>query len=211
MARRDSSRHARGLVLAGALAGVIVPGAPQPAIGVAHATGAYIVASEAGPAVSPTARAEAERLAAALAERRLLIPVTGVSPQQLRDTFNEKRGDSRHEAIDIPAQRGTAVVATGDGRVVKLFLSVPGGITIYQADPANEVMYYYAHLDAYAEGLREGNTVRRGEVIGYVGSTGNAAPNAPHLHFAILQLPPGRQWWKGTAINPFPFLLHPTP
>jgi len=143
--------------------------------------------------------------------RRLLIPVVGVTQQQLRDTFDEKRGDNAHEAIDIHAPRGTPVVATDDGRVVKLFHSVPGGLTIYQADRANEFVYYYAHLDAYADGLREGNAVKRGDVIGYVGSTGNASPKAPHLHFAMLLLPPGKEWWKGTAINPFPLFTSSGP
>jgi murein DD-endopeptidase MepM/ murein hydrolase activator NlpD len=152
----------------------------------------------------------ASSIEAQLAERRLLIPVAGVPQQQLRDTFNEKRGSSAHEAIDIHAPRGTPVVATDDGRVVKLFHSIPGGLTIYQTDAANEVIYYYAHLDRYAEGLREGDSLKRGDVIGYVGSTGNASANAPHLHFAILRLPPGKEWWKGTALNPFP-LLHRAP
>jgi murein DD-endopeptidase MepM/ murein hydrolase activator NlpD len=134
-----------------------------------------------------------------------LIPVAGVAPAQLRDTFREKRGGKRHEALDIHAPKGTPVMATDDGYVVKLFDSVPGGITIYQADIANEVMYYYAHLDRYVDDLREGHPVRRGDVIGYVGTTGNAAADAPHLHFAIFKLPPGKEWWKGTPVNPLPF------
>jgi murein DD-endopeptidase MepM/ murein hydrolase activator NlpD len=154
-----------------------------------------------------TTLAEASDSEAALAERRLLIPVVGVSPDQLRDSFNERRGDALHEAIDIHAPKGTPVVATDDGRVTKLFKSVPGGLTIYQADNANDIVYYYAHLDRYAEGVREGQAVNRGDVIGYVGTTGNAARDAPHLHFAIFKLPPGKEWWKGTAINPYPFLI----
>ena len=136
--------------------------------------------------------------------RRLVIPVTGVQPAQLRNTYSERRGDKPHEALDIVARKGTPVVATDDGFVVKLFRSIPGGLTIYQADPGNEVVYYYAHLDRYADDLREGLRVKRGEVIGYVGTTGNAAPNAPHLHFAIFKLPPGKEWWKGTPIDPLP-------
>jgi len=136
--------------------------------------------------------------------RRLVIPVSGVKPAQLRDTYRERRGDKQHEALDILAPQGTPVVATDDGRVVKLFRSVPGGLTIYQADPGNEVVYYYAHLDRYAEALREGASVKRGDVIGYVGTTGNAPPDAPHLHFAILKLPPGKEWWKGSPIDPLP-------
>jgi murein DD-endopeptidase MepM/ murein hydrolase activator NlpD len=146
---------------------------------------------------------------ARLAARRLLIPVPGVTPAQLRDTFRERRGERKHEALDLHAPKGTPVVATDDGHVVKLFHSVPGGLTIYQADTANEVVYYYAHLDRYADGLREGHPVRRGDVIGYVGTSGNAAPDAPHLHFAIFKLPPGKEWWKGMPIDPLP--LYKTP
>ena len=148
--------------------------------------------------------APASDLEARLAARNLLVPVAGVTPSELRDTYHEPRGSKVHEALDIAARKGTAVVATDDGRVVKLFHSVPGGLTIYQADPGQEVLYYYAHLDRYAEGLREGDLVKRGQVIGFVGTTGNAPPDAPHLHFAIYKLPPGKQWWKGTALDPLP-------
>ena len=142
---------------------------------------------------------------ARLLARNLAIPVTGAQPSQLRDTYYDRRGAKSHEALDIMAPRGTPVVATDDGYVVKLFRSVPGGLTIYQSDTGNEVIFYYAHLDRYAEGLREGRRVKRGDVIGYVGTTGNAGSDNPHLHFAIYKLPPGKQWWKGTPINPFPF------
>lgn len=168
------------------------------------ATYALVVAQAPAPAGAAT-------IDAPLAARQLHIPVAGVSPLELRDSFAEQRGDKPHEAIDIPAARATPVVAVDDGRVVKLFHSVPGGLTIYQSDMADEYIYYYAHLGSYAHGLREGDGVRRGDVIGYVGSTGNAAPDAPHLHFAILRLPPGREWWKGTAINPFPLLTRSLP
>jgi peptidoglycan LD-endopeptidase LytH len=104
------------------------------------------------------------------------------------------------------AARGTPVLATADGKVVKLFTSKPGGLTVYQFDPDERYAYYYAHLDRYAEGLAEGQTLRRGDLVGYVGSTGNASPDAPHLHFAIFRLGPERQWWKGTPVNPYPFL-----
>jgi murein DD-endopeptidase MepM/ murein hydrolase activator NlpD len=138
----------------------------------------------------------------------LLIPVQGITVSQLRDTFDEGRdGKQRsHEALDILAPHGTPVLAVSDGPIVKLFLSKPGGITIYQFDPTRQFAYYYAHLDRYADGLVEGQTVRRGSVVGYVGSTGNADPNAPHLHFAIFRLGPEKQWWKGEAINPFSYL-----
>ncbi len=138
----------------------------------------------------------------------LLLPVQGVLARDLRDTFSETRDNNQrgHEAIDILAPRGTPVLAVDDGRIVKLFSSKPGGITVYQFDPTGKFVYYYAHLDAYAEGLAEGQTVNRGRVIGYVGYTGNANPAAPHLHFAIFRMGPEKQWWKGEPINPFGYL-----
>jgi len=135
----------------------------------------------------------------------LAIPVVGKKPTDLADHFLDLRGGGRpHHAIDIMAPRGTPVVAVVDGTIRKLHLSVPGGITLYQTDPDQEWIYYYAHLDSYAQGLVEGKTVRRGEVIGYVGSTGNAGD--PHLHFGISRLPPTKEWWKGVAVNPYPIL-----
>lgn len=135
----------------------------------------------------------------------LLLPVQGIAASDLRDTFGDGRdGNQRgHEAIDILAPRGTPVLAVADGPIVKLFLSKPGGITIYQFDTTGQLAYYYAHLDGYAPGLAEGQMVRRGSVVGYVGFTGNASPDAPHLHFAIFRLGPEKQWWKGEPINPF--------
>jgi len=140
----------------------------------------------------------------------LTIPVQGITAAQLRDTFSEARSQGRvHEALDIMAPRGTPVLAVADGSVEKLFTSVPGGLTIYQFEPSGRYAYYYAHLDRYADGLSEKQSIRRGDVIGYVGSTGNADPSAPHLHFAIFELGPERQWWKGTAINPYPVFTRP--
>jgi peptidoglycan LD-endopeptidase LytH len=140
--------------------------------------------------------------------RDLIIPVEGVRPEQLSDTYNDRRGGTRaHEALDIMAPRGTPVRAVADGRIVKLFDSKPGGLTIYAFDPSDSIAYYYAHLDRYAAGVKEGTPVRQGEVIGYVGSTGNANPNAPHLHFAIFKLGPEKRWWQGTPVNPFPYFV----
>jgi murein DD-endopeptidase MepM/ murein hydrolase activator NlpD len=141
----------------------------------------------------------------------LHIPVAGVEPQQLRDSFAERRGSDRaHEALDIPAPQGTAVFAASAGRIVKLFRSVRGGITLYQKDPTGLFILYYAHLDRYADGIREGRSVQAGEVLGYVGATGNASPDAPHLHFAVWRVCDPRNWWQGTPVNPYP-LLQPTP
>lgn len=157
-------------------------------------------------ALSLAAQAPAGGGALLLAQRPLVIPVSGVAPEALMDTFEQGRPGHRHEAIDIAAPRGTPVHAVDDGKVAKLFKSVPGGLTVYHFDPTGKLAYYYAHLDAYAPGLKEGAALRRGDVIGYVGSTGNAAPDAPHLHFAVFLLGPRREWWKGDAINPYPAL-----
>jgi murein DD-endopeptidase MepM/ murein hydrolase activator NlpD len=135
-----------------------------------------------------------------------LIPVQGVQASQLKSTFNEGRVGHLHHAIDILAPRGTPVLAAVDGVVHKLFVSRAGGITLYEYDRAGERSYYYAHLDRYADGVREGLAVHRGDVLGYVGTTGNAPPGTPHLHFAIEILPPTKEWWKGEAIDPYPIL-----
>jgi peptidoglycan LD-endopeptidase LytH len=139
-----------------------------------------------------------------LRERNLLVPVAGVDRRALTSTFADRRSGNRvHEALDILAPRGTPVVATEAGTVVKLFQSVRGGTTIYQFDPTGAFCYYYAHLDRYEPGLHEGAAVERGQTIGYVGTTGNAPPGTPHLHFAISRLGPERQWWEGVAIDPY--------
>jgi murein DD-endopeptidase MepM/ murein hydrolase activator NlpD len=144
---------------------------------------------------------------AELAARDLELPVQGVNAEALVDSFHDARDGSRqHEAIDILAPRNTPVVAVEDGTIARLFFSKAGGNTIYQFDPDGRYCYYYAHLQRYADGLKEGDAVRRGQVIGYVGTTGNAPPNTPHLHFAINRLNADRHWWQGTPIDPFPVL-----
>lgn len=145
---------------------------------------------------------------ALLARRPLQLPWPGLRPADLTDTFTQSRAAGRvHEAIDIPAPRGTPVHAVDDGRIARLFTSVPGGLTIYQFDPDGNFAYYYAHLDTYALGLAAGQAVVRGQRLGTVGSSGNALPSAPHLHFAIFRMGPERQWWRGQAINPYPHLM----
>ena len=137
----------------------------------------------------------------------LTIPVRGITLNQLRDTFTHARGGGRrHGAMDILAPRGTEVIAAVDGKIRKLFNSKAGGLSIYQFDEAEQRVYYYAHLDRYADGLKEGQFVEQGTVIGYVGTTGNAPPGTPHLHFAIEELTAEKLWWKATPINPFPLL-----
>jgi peptidoglycan LD-endopeptidase LytH len=136
----------------------------------------------------------------------LAIPIAGVTAKELTDTFNQARVGHKHEALDIPAPRGTPVMAAGEGNIVKLFTSKQGGLTVYQFNDSRTYCYYYAHLDRYAAGLREGAILQRGEVLGYVGSTGDASPEAPHLHFAVFKLGPEKKWWEGTAIDPLPLL-----
>lgn len=160
-----------------------------------------------GPRTVPAQSTPVARNTASAPAANLLLPVRGIQPSELIDTFNQTRGGTRiHEALDIMAPRGREVVAVDDGKVAKLFNSKQGGLTVYQFDPSERFAYYYAHLDRYAQGVTEGKRLKRGELVGYVGSTGNANPDAPHLHFAILELGPEKRWWEGKPINPYPLL-----
>jgi peptidoglycan LD-endopeptidase LytH len=138
----------------------------------------------------------------------VIVPVAGITASDLNDNYLQARGGGTrtHGAIDIMAPRNTPVLAAVDGTIHKLFTSAGGGLTIYQFDQREELVYYYAHLDRYALTVHEGQFVKQGSVIGFVGTTGNAAPDAPHLHFAIEVLPPTKEWWKGTPVNPYPIL-----
>jgi murein DD-endopeptidase MepM/ murein hydrolase activator NlpD len=152
-------------------------------------------------------RATGEPLAAVPGLEGLLVPVTGISAGDLRDQFGDPRsGGRRHEAIDILAPRNTPIVAAFDGHVRKLFDSKAGGLSIYQFDPAERYALYYAHLESYAPGLDEGDRIRKGQVIGYVGTSGNAPRDVPHLHFAIFRLGPEKRWHEGEPLNPYPLL-----
>jgi murein DD-endopeptidase MepM/ murein hydrolase activator NlpD len=155
---------------------------------------------------------ETQRPALVVGPGGLAIPVVGVRPEQLQDTYTQSRagGARAHNAIDIMAPRGTPVVAAAPGTVEKLFLSRGGGgITAYVRSPDRQWIYYYAHLDGYAPGLREGQTVRQGDPIGTVGFSGNASPAGPHLHFAVHRMAEGEDWHEGTAVNPYPLLAGP--
>jgi murein DD-endopeptidase MepM/ murein hydrolase activator NlpD len=142
----------------------------------------------------------------ALQDKNLLMPVDGVDRDDLHQSFAESRNGRAHEAIDILAPRNTPVRAVTDGHIAKLFTSNRGGLTVYQFDSDERYCYYYAHLEQYAEGLTEGARVRRGQIIGYVGTSGNAPPNTPHLHFAIFALGPEKKWWEGSPLDPYPAL-----
>lgn len=140
----------------------------------------------------------------------LAVPVSGIRTSQLVDTYTQARagGARRHDAIDIIADAGTPVVSVADSRVEKLFFSSGGGgITAYLRSHDGRWMYYYAHLQEYAPGLREGQVLKRGDLVGRVGSTGNANTKGPHLHFAVNRMSDGEKWWQGTAVNPYPLLV----
>lgn len=161
-----------------------------------------------GPRLPHTVDGQAPGDAAPLHARNLGLPMTNLKRSDIHDTFAQARGggERRHEATDIMAPKGTPVVAVDTGIIAKLFTSQTGGLTVYQFDPSQKYAYYYAHLDRYAEGLREGMLVKKGDRVGYVGVTGNADPKGPHLHFAIFELGPEKHWWEGKPINPYPIL-----
>lgn len=164
-----------------------------------------------GAADRPAAHADSPKSVSAekyidRAAGRLIVPVRGMSAASLTDTWGAARSDGRqHEGIDIMAELGAPVVAAADGRIVRFWNSELGGLSIYQADEDGEVVFYYAHLSRYAEHLKQGDLVRQGEEIGYVGATGNAT--TPHLHFEIHRTASAHRWWSGRAINPYPYLV----
>ena len=142
---------------------------------------------------------------AALAVKGLIIPVEGVDPSRVRDSYTASRGGRTHDAVDIMAPRGTPVVAADGGTILKLRQNDAGGITIYQLDASERFVYYYAHLERYQDGLTEGLTIRQGDVLGFVGTTGNAPKDTPHLHFQVMVYRGRGQYWGGDPINPHPY------
>jgi murein DD-endopeptidase MepM/ murein hydrolase activator NlpD len=176
--------------------------APEPVSGRAPAA-----SSAAAPVITRSNVTSAEAVSYLLG-RGILIPVAGATVSQLYDSFDEGRDGVRvHRAIDIMAPRGTPVLAADDGRVIRVSASTLGGNTIYATDPLGRVVYYYAHLDAYQPGLASGATVARGDTLGFVGTTGNAPKDTPHLHFQVMRMPPDGKYWDGDPINPFPLIL----
>ena len=156
------------------------------------------------PTESPTPNPEPANF---VGRMNLIIPVTGVRPDQLVDTYSDARSEGRtHDAIDIMAPAETPVIAAADGKILKLWQSEKGGTTIYQLSANQEMVFYYAHLSHYADGLSEGNLVRQGQVIAYVGDTGNAGAGNYHLHFSISLVTDPKRYWEGTNINPYPLL-----
>ncbi|HUG52554.1 MAG TPA: M23 family metallopeptidase [Vicinamibacteria bacterium] len=202
MARRRlfSLQTVPGLMASGLLMGVMLAaGLAGWRLGMARRAASLVPAEpeETAPMAAPDPE---------LKQRGLLLPVQGVDPAALTRSFEDARGGGRrlHHAIDILAPRGTAVVAVEDGPVVRLHRGGAGGISVYQLDPARRYGYYYAHLDRHAAGLHEGQSLRKGDVLGYVGTTGNAPPATPHLHFAIYEVADARRPWRGRPIDPYP-------
>jgi murein DD-endopeptidase MepM/ murein hydrolase activator NlpD len=161
------------------------------------------------PEAAPEQRDTMESAAPAelLAAKALIIPVEGVDASRVRDSYSASRGGRTHDAVDIMAPRGTPVLAADSGTILKLRQNAAGGITIYQLDPAEQFVYYYAHLDRYRDGLAEGQAIGQGEILGYVGTTGNAPKDMPHLHFQVMLYRGRGQYWGGEPINPHPFLV----
>lgn len=191
------STAVRGVFAALALAALATPAHAQHRLLGTPVTQARSLAT-AGAGVATAGRSESAAV---------LVPVEGISRSQLRDTYNQARSEGRtHHAIDIHAPRGTPVVAVTDATVLKLHQGARGGIAVYLLDDDGRTRYYYAHLDGYAEGLREGQRVEQGEVIGYVGDTGNAQPGDYHLHFSIAILDDADRWWQGRNLNPYDVL-----
>ena len=154
-------------------------------------------------AVLGSAEADAEYVRS----RRLVLPVAGIRPDQLTDSFDEPRdGTRRHRAIDILAPRGTPVLAADDGRVLRVSWNSAGGNTVYATDSDSRIVYYYAHLDHYHEPIAAGMPLTKGDTIGFVGTTGNAPKDIPHLHFQVMRMPHDAKYWNGEPINPFPIL-----
>ena len=213
--RKTPARHTLTLVAAMAsfAAGVLVDswlrtyGPPKPATAIVEP----VIGAPQSPARrSTTPETVAKATPAPVAttgdvpRSRLRTPIDGVSVESFKGGFAERRGSERaHEAVDILSPRNTPVHAVESGTIAKLFFSKAGGITIYQFDPTGRLCYYYAHLERYADGLQEGQAVSQGDVIGYVGTSGNAPPGTPHLHFAVFELDADRHWWQGTPIDPY--------
>jgi len=205
------------IVLASFAAGVLVDGwlrtngppkpAPglvaEPVMGAAPRSSKPAATAASAPAPSATAGATVGMTGDG-SNGHLRVPIDGVDIESFKSGFDERRGGDRpHEAIDMLSPRNTPVHAVENGTIAKLFYSKAGGLTIYQFDPTGRLCFYYAHLERYADGLHDGQTIAQGEVIGYVGTSGNAPANTPHLHFAVFELKGDRKWWQGTAIDPY--------
>ena len=200
-----------GAIMVGACSrGASAPVAPLPSPKEIEAAPSPVIRSSIGarPAYrSPRDEAVTDADLDALWARQIMVPVEGVARRALRDDFAAARGGGQHRALDLLAPRFTAVLAADDCVIGRLSTGPIGGIVVYATDPTNQFVYYYAHLQRYRRGLAVGDRVAKGSVIGYVGTTGNAPANTPHLHFQVMKRGPGRAWWDGPSINPLPFFV----
>ncbi len=194
--------------------GLVVP-LPDPSAPARPGTAPFVPSSspDSATAAAPRVAVPSRVLTTQAPGSALVIPVAGMAPSEIADTFADARSDGRvHDAADLMAPRGTPVVAAAAGTVGRLFTSVRGGLTLYvltdvpAASPGQQTVHYYAHLDAYAEGLAAGQPVAAGQVLTTVGETGNVAPGSPHLHFAIWMSPSADRFWEGENVNPAPLL-----
>lgn len=167
--------------------------------------------SENRPAPSTTAAPKIARARSEiefLRDSRLMVPVAGIAPEQVPDTYWAKRDGGRiHQSADIMAPRGTAVIAAIDGVVLRVGQNKTGGIVVYTTDTERRFVFYHAHLDRVSDAIREGLPIQQGDVLGYVGTTGNAPPNAPHLHFQVMRMPDDDHYWEGQPVDVRPFLV----
>ena len=191
------------LVVSGCARHTYSPSVPAPS----PAARVVLAGSAASTSAAVTSVSSAEAVDYLMA-RGIFIPVAGVTMSQLYDTFDEGRDGGRvHRALDIMAPRGTPVLSADSGRILRISTGALGGNTIYATDPLGRVVYYYAHLDGYQPGLAQGALLARGDTLGFVGTTGNAPKDTPHLHFQVMRMPPDGKFWDGDPINPYPLIL----
>lgn len=193
------------------VAQVLLAGGPEGESAMPSSKTNSVPASESRPALATAAMTPSARMAAAferLRQKDLMIPVAGVSAARIENSFTAGRdgGERQHNAVDILAPRNTPVVAADDGVILRMSNNQLGGITIYAADRDHEFVYYYAHLDHYRDGVTPGQKIRKGDTLGFVGTTGNAPKDVPHLHFQIMLWPADGKYWNGEPVNPYPVL-----
>ena len=155
--------------------------------------------------VPPVASVAPERDVSYLAQRHIMLPVAGADMAKVDDTFNDERdgGDRTHRAIDILAPRGTPILSADDGKILRMTTSTLGGISMYTVDPESRLVYYYARMERYNEAMSPGRAIVKGDTLGFVGTTGNAPKDVPHLHFQVMSWPADGKYWDGPPIDPF--------
>lgn len=138
----------------------------------------------------------------------LTVPIAGVARGDLADSWGDPRdnGLRLHHGTDIMAPVGTPIIAAAPGTIEKMWESAKGGKTLYIRSPARDWTCYYAHLSDYAPGLHEGQVVTAGQLIAYVGDTGNAGAGNYHLHFGLTHTTPDQHWYEGQDVDPYPYL-----